>query len=313
LGYIKGDQVIDVTDALGAIPEARWPLPPGDRFIAHFKAVCAEVDRQQKGSFVQLVKSVKLLSPVANPTKVIGAPANYLKHVEEAKADAGINFGRASQTIDAYGLFLKNPTLVGPGEGVATQFADRRVDHEVELAIIIGKTAKRVPYDNALDYVAGYAIGLDMTVRGKEDRSQRKAMDGFSVLGPWIVTADEIKNPQKLAIELKVNGQTKQKFNTDDMAHKIPRCVEWVSSIHALEPGDILATGTNHRGLNAFHDGDTVELECEGCGTLRIKVRDDLKRTWSRETRLERQNKGFKDQQVLAPQLTGKYAPKVNA
>jgi hypothetical protein len=89
------------------------------------------------------------------------------------------------------------------------------------------------------------------------------------------------------------------------MAHKIPRCIEWVSSIHALDAGDILALGTNHRGLNPFMDGDTIEVETEGLGRLRFKVRDDLKRTWARETRLQRQEKG---QEGTTPQLTGKYA-----
>jgi hypothetical protein len=89
------------------------------------------------------------------------------------------------------------------------------------------------------------------------------------------------------------------------MAHKIPRCIEWVTSIHTLEPGDILATGTNHRGLSAFMNGDVIELETEGLGRLRFDVRDDLKRTWSRETRLDRQQKG---QEGTTPQLSGKYA-----
>ena len=272
LGYIKGDQIIDVTDALGVIPEARWPLPPGDRFIAHFKAVCAEVDRQQKGSFVQLVKSVKLLSPVANPTKVIGAPANYLKHVEEAKTDAGINYGRASQTIDAYGLFLKNPTLVGPGEGVATQFAERRVDHEVELAIIIGKTAKRVPYDNALEYVAGYAIGLDMTVRGKEDRSQRKAIDGFSVLGPWIVSADEVKDPDNLEFSITVNGEPRQKSNTKYQIFNCRKLIEYATKFYTLYPGDVIMTGTPE-GVGPVAPGDVMHCEIETIGSMDVAVR----------------------------------------
>jgi hypothetical protein len=93
-------------------------------------------------------------------------------------------------------------------------------------------------------------------------------------------------------------------INTSDMAHKIPRCIEWVTSIHTLEPGDILATGTNHRGLSGFQDGDRIELETEGLGTLHFNVRDDLKRTWSRETRLDRQEKG---QEGTTPQLTGKH------
>ena len=107
-------------------------------------------------------------------------------------------------------------------------------------------------------------------------------------------------------MKLWVNGALKQNFNTSDMAHKIPRCIEWVSAIHTLEPGDVLATGTNHRGLSSFQDGDVVELETEGLGRLRINVRDDLKRTWGRETRLDMQNKESKE--VTTPQLTGKYA-----
>jgi hypothetical protein len=103
-----------------------------------------------------------------------------------------------------------------------------------------------------------------------------------------------------------VNGKLMQNFNTDDMAHKIPRCIEFVSSIHTLEPGDILATGTNHRGLNALQDGDVVELETEGLGRLRVNVRDELKRTWPRDTRLEHASKGGKG--AFAPQTTGKYA-----
>ena len=106
-------------------------------------------------------------------------------------------------------------------------------------------------------------------------------------------------------MQLWVNGELKQNFNTSDMAHKIPRCVEWVSSIHALEPGDVIATGTNHRGLSAFQNGDRIELETEGLGRLRMQVRDELKRTWSRETRLDRQERGL---QGATPQLAGKYA-----
>jgi 2-keto-4-pentenoate hydratase/2-oxohepta-3-ene-1,7-dioic acid hydratase in catechol pathway len=134
-----------------------------------------------------------------------------------------------------------------------------------------------------------------------------KSRDTFAPMGPYIVTADEVADPHRLQVKLWVNGVLKQNFNTSDMAHKIPRCIEWVSSIHTLEPGDVLATGTNHRGLSAFMDGDVVELESEGLGRLRISVRDALKRTWGRETRLEMADKGAKT--ITTPQLTGKYAP----
>jgi len=162
---------------------------------------------------------------------------------------------------------------------------------EAELAIVIGKRASNVKAADAMSHVFGYTNFIDGSARSLLPPGntfyQVKSRETFAPIGPWIVTADEIADPQKLQIRLWVNGTLKQDFNTDDMAHKIPRCIEWVNAIHTLEPGDILATGTNHRGLNAFHDGDVVELETEGLGRLRIHVRDDLKRTWSRDTRLE--------------------------
>ena len=114
-----------------------------------------------------------------------------------------------------------------------------------------------------------------------------KSRDTFAPIGPYIVTKDEIPDPQKLQIRLWNNGTLMQNFNTDDMAHKIPRCIEWLTSIHTLEPGDIVATGTNHRGLNPFMDGDKIELEIEGLGRLAFNVKDELKRTWERRTRLQ--------------------------
>jgi len=135
---------------------------------------------------------------------------------------------------------------------------------------------------------------------------QMKSRDTFAPIGPYLVTKDEIQDPHRLQVRLWNNGVLRQNFNTSDMAHKIPRCIEWVSALHTLEPGDILASGTNHRGLHAFQHGDRIELEIDGLGKLAFHVGDDLKRTWSRETRLERQEKGL---DPLAAQLTGKHAP----
>ena len=171
--------------------------------------------------------------------------------------------------------------------------------------------AINVPAADAMKYIFGYMCFIDGSARGLPPPSnvffQMKSRDTFAPIGPFIVTADEIPDPHQLQITLKVNGEVKQNFNTSDMAHKIPRCIEWISSIHTLEPGDIIATGTNHRGLFGFQDGDKVELEVERCGKLSFNVRDDLKRTWDRKTRLERANLKLEG---LSPQLTGKYAKK---
>jgi 2-keto-4-pentenoate hydratase/2-oxohepta-3-ene-1,7-dioic acid hydratase in catechol pathway len=182
---------------------------------------------------------------------------------------------------------------------------------EAEMAVIIGKHARKVSQADAMSYIFGYCNFIDGSARGLPPSGntfyQMKSRDTFCPIGPYIVTADEIANPHKLQVKLWVNGELKQNFNTDDMAHKIPRCIEWVTSIHSLEPGDILATGTNHRGLSGFQDGDRIDLEVEGLGKLTFGVKDELKRTWSRETRLDRQNKG---QEGTTPQLSGKHAPK---
>ena len=161
-----------------------------------------------------------------------------------------------------------------------------------------------------MSYIFGYTNFIDGSARGLPPASngfyQMKSRDTFCPIGPFIVTADEVADPQRLSIRLWNNGVLMQDFNSDDMAHKIPRCIEFVSSVHSLEPGDILATGTNHRGLNPFMDGDHVELEVEGLGRLHITVRDDLKRTWERRTRLQQHEGGFEG--PTTPQLTGKYA-----
>jgi 2-keto-4-pentenoate hydratase/2-oxohepta-3-ene-1,7-dioic acid hydratase in catechol pathway len=181
---------------------------------------------------------------------------------------------------------------------------------EAEVAVVMGRPTSRVRAADAMGHVWGYVNFIDGSARGLPPAGntfyQMKSRDTFAPMGPYLVTADEIADPHRLAVKLWVNGALKQDFNTSDMAHKIPRCIEWVSSIHALEPGDVLATGTNHRGLSGFQDGDVIELETQGLGRLRFGVRDELKRTWSRETRLDRQQKG---QEGTTPQLTGKHAP----
>jgi 2-keto-4-pentenoate hydratase/2-oxohepta-3-ene-1,7-dioic acid hydratase in catechol pathway len=208
--------------------------------------------------------------------------------------------------------FFKSPTgIIGDGDTmVLTDIPATVFEGEAEIALVIGKHAKNVPASRAMDYIFGYTNFIDGSARGLLPPGntfyQMKSRDTFAPVGPWIVTADEIKDPHNLSVKLWNNGVLRQSFNTSDMAHKIPRCVEFISSIHPLVPGDLLPTGTNHRGLHAFQDGDKIELEVEGLGRLHINVRDDLKRTWSRETRLERQDKGL---DPIAPQLSGKYAP----
>jgi 2-keto-4-pentenoate hydratase/2-oxohepta-3-ene-1,7-dioic acid hydratase in catechol pathway len=180
---------------------------------------------------------------------------------------------------------------------------------EAEIAVAIGKRAYHVAEADAMSYVFGYLNFIDGSARGLPPAGntfyQMKSRDTFAPMGPYLVTADEIPDPYALQVQLWNNGELKQNYSVSDMAHKIAKCIAWVSSIHPLEAGDVLAMGTNHRGLHAFQDGDLIELETKPLGRLHVRIRDELKRTWGRETRLDRQNNG---EQGTTPQLTGKYA-----
>jgi 2,4-diketo-3-deoxy-L-fuconate hydrolase len=273
LGLVKGDQLIDVTIALERIPKLRWPRPPEDAMIANLDAIKLDIEENRKMGYVQGVNNVTLKSPVANPTKIIAAPANYMDHVDEAKDDVEINFGRETKTINEYGLFLKaNSALVGAGEGITLGHTDRRNDHEIEIAIIIGKTAKNVAYDDALDIVAGYAIGLDNTVRGMEDRSLRKSLDSYAVLGPWMTTADEIGDPDDLDFSISVNGEVRQNSNTKYLIFNCRKLIEYASKFYTLYPGDILMTGTP-QGVGPIERGDRLVCKVDIIGQMEVEVR----------------------------------------
>jgi 2-keto-4-pentenoate hydratase/2-oxohepta-3-ene-1,7-dioic acid hydratase in catechol pathway len=275
LGIVEGARVRDVTAALEVLPGYRYPLPGYDPLIAHLDEVIARA-REIRSSAPSLdLEGLKLLSPVANPSKVIAAPVNYQKHLTEVKADPALHQGNVAHTItiQSAGLFLKaTSSLVGPGEGIALRKLDRRNDHEVELAAVIGKRANNVSRGDALSYVAGYSIGLDITIRGTEDRSFRKSPDSYTVLGPWLVTADEIPDPGALDLSIGVNGRERQNSNTKYMILGVPELIELASSFYTLHPGDIISTGTPE-GVSPIVPGDVIVASIEKIGAMEVKVR----------------------------------------
>lgn len=272
LGVVDGENVHDVSYALDAIPAARWPFPRGDQFIAHLDAIVAAVKSRGLGSPSARLGAVTLRNPVPNAPKIVAAPVNYQLHVDESIADPAITLGKIPLAIGDAGLFLKNPTsLIGPDETIEVRFPDRRTDHELELGVIIGKRCGAATRATALDCVAGYVIALDMTVRGKEDRSFRKSIDSYSVIGPWLVTADEIPNPDALALELRVNGATKQKSNTKNLIFDVRKLIEWASEWYTLYPGDVLMTGTPE-GVSPVAPGDVLECTIERIGSMTVRV-----------------------------------------
>ena len=275
LGCVQGGEVFDVTAALDVLPEVRWPLPArGDLLIRHLGPIRERVEEVLPEAAIIDIDQVSLDSPVANPTKLIGAPVNYQTHIDEAEADEGIVFDQnVIKPISESLCFLKAcSSLVGPGQGVTRSFPNRRTDHELELAVVIGREARGISRGDALDCVAGYAMGLDMTVRGGEDRSIRKSVDSYSVLGPWLTTADEIEDPNNLDLRLRLNGEIRQDSNTRHLIYDVQMLISKCSEFYTLLPGDVIYTGTP-AGVGPVRPGDVLKCEIEGIGTMRVPVR----------------------------------------
>ncbi len=298
LGVLEGDAVLDVSFAVRGIPHTGpHDLISGliERFDEYKERLQGSAARAEK---VALSK-VRIRPPLPKPFNIVCMAVNYMEDGTRAEP-APIN------------AFHKSPhSVIGNGDTMVLPDVPATIfEGEAEVALIIGKRASKVKAAEAMDYVFGYTNFIDGSARGLLPAGntcyQMKSRDTFAPMGPYLVTADEIRDPHRLQVRLWVNGELKQNFNTSDMAHKIPRCIEWVTSIHPLEPGDVLATGTNHRGLSGFQDGDQIELETDKLGRLRFQVLDELKRTWDRETRLDRQQKKLEG---TTPQLTGKHAP----
>lgn len=283
LGLVEGDQVYDVSAALSVLPSTRWPVLPGDPLIAHLPQLIDAVrllrNKPEVMESALPLTQVRLHSPICNPSKVLAAPANYRKHVEQDTKDPSVDHGvhmkaleGVERPVDTYGLFLKAASaIVGPAEGVQIILPERRTDHEVELAVVIGKAGHSISRADAMSHVAGYCIGLDMTVRGAEERSFRKSPDSYAVLGPWLVTADEIPDPHVLMMSLSVNGELRQNSLTGAMTVDIPDLIVAASKFYTLHPGDVLMTGTPE-GVGPVLPGDKIRAACDGIGEMTLNV-----------------------------------------
>jgi 2-keto-4-pentenoate hydratase/2-oxohepta-3-ene-1,7-dioic acid hydratase in catechol pathway len=272
IGIVRNDRVSDITPLFAELGSPGWPYPPYDWIVGNFRAVQPRLESFLSRAAEHELASVQLRAPVANPGKIIGAPINYRDHIAEANADKEIHHGKTFTTLDQYGLFLKASTaLNGPDGKVEIPFADRRTDHEVELGVIIGKKAKRVPREQALAHVFGYCVALDITVRGPEFPGFRKSADTFAVIGPWITTADEVPDPNALDLEISVNGELRQKSNTRYLIFNVQHLIEYASAMYTLQPGDVIMTGTP-AGVGPVKPGDIMHARVAGLGELRIPV-----------------------------------------
>ena len=293
LGAVKGDNVVDLSDAANHIPHVS-PQDILSGLIADYATHKPHLEEAISASDGVPLSSVRLRSPAPGPMNIICMAVNYMENGTRSEP-APIN------------AFNKSPNaVIGDGDTILLPDVGSSIfEHEAELGLVISKPAWQVKAEDAFDYIFGYLNFIDVSARGIPAFYQMKSRETFAPMGPYLVTADEIADPQALPVKLWVNDRLCQDFNTDDMAHKIPRVIEWVTSVHSLGPGDVIATGTNHFGLSAIQDGDTIDMEVEGLGKMHLNVQDDLKRTWGRETRHEWESAG---NEGTTPQLTGKYA-----
>jgi len=273
LGVLIDGTIRDVTAAQDEIrSKARYDMK-GDAIIAALPEWRDRLQEMAEKADPIAVDSVDLLSPIARPGKLMAAPVNYLAHIAEARADKEIAVIERTSKIKEAGIFLKsNTALEGPSAGIPIRFPDRRNDHEFEFVMVIGKECSHVKPEDALDVIAGYTLGLDMTVRGAEDRSFRKSCDGYAVLGPWFVTADEIADPDNVSFKGSVNGEVRQDANTKDLVLDIRSLIEYASSFYTLYPGDIMYTGSPE-GVSQVHPGDELHFVCEPIGEFKTTIR----------------------------------------
>jgi len=273
LGVVEGDNVLDVTEAVRVLPSLSWPLPCYDVFVANWPSICKEIGSLKAKAPRRPLSQVKLLSPIANPNKIIGIAGNRKNRDSEViDFGPGVELNNTRREADPPRMFLKaNSSLCGCAAGVALRFLDRRTDPEAEFTYVIGKQGTDIPYSKAIDYVFGYTIGIDMSLRGSEPPSTRKSIDSYAMVGPWIVTPDEVPDPDNVGFTLTVNGQILQKSNTCNMQFGVSAIISHASKFFTLYPGDIIMAGSP-LGFDPIRPGDKLVAEFEHIGKMPFEI-----------------------------------------
>lgn len=261
LGVVRGDGVHDVSAVTARLPAVRWPYPPGDQFIAHLDALRPEMEALADKAAPVPLASVLLRCPVANPGKFLCGAGNF-KEVLAA--------GGHPRRLGL--LFKMTSAAAGPADGVILRWPERVTFHEAEIAIVIGKAGTEIPAARAFDHIAGYCLGLDMTMQGSEFPSFGKSFDTYGMMGPWLTTRDEIADPDNLAFRLQVNGEDRQVNSTANLVLGVAALVEHVSSVMTVHPGDVIFSGTPPSSVGPVVPGDVMHMEMEGLGEMTVAV-----------------------------------------
>jgi 2-keto-4-pentenoate hydratase/2-oxohepta-3-ene-1,7-dioic acid hydratase in catechol pathway len=262
--------LVDLTDLAG---EHTAPKQRMNALIEAWSEVKDEAARRAAAGGGTPLADARIRAPQPQPRDLFAAPVNYHKHQAEMGGAQGVYQDRKILNVEVRKGFLKAATsIVGPDGAIELPWPDRRFDHEAEIGAIIGREAKGVSEEEALDHVFGYTPLLDITLRGDEDRSFRKSMDTFTPIGPHILTADEVEDPANLDFWLTVNGELRQKSNTSYLIWSIAKLISAYSEVMTLQPGDIIATGTPE-GVGPIVPGDTVVLTIPAIGELTMRVK----------------------------------------
>lgn len=270
IGLVEQKEVIDITDLakdVGVHPPEKLV---GDPLVMALPDIALALAKDSAQRSRCAIDTVKLECPVRFPTKIVAAGNNYKAHAAEMARNRSA--GHSAYDLFSDGVFIKaTSSLIGPSDSINVRFPDRRTDHEVELVAVIGRVASNVSAESALSYVGGYCVGLDITMRGKEERSLRKSFDSYTVLGPWIVSPDEIPDPSNVRLSLHLNGALRQEARTSDMVISLPEIIAFASKFYALLPGDLIYTGTPS-GVGPITPGDKVRAEADLIGSMLLTV-----------------------------------------
>ena len=268
LGVITADGIVDISDALSSI-SYHTPQELIRMVIEDFDNLRSAIADAAENSTATALDSVSFKAPLPRPGQLVCLAGNYIEPDSPSRGE--------------FNAFLKSPTgIIATEDTVELPEADVTVFHfEPELAIVIGKTAKHLSEENALDHVFGYTHFIDVSARGLPGGFfLGKSWHTFAPMGPALVTADEVPDGNALGVKLWINDGLQHDFSTNSMARFIPELLAEVTNVVTLEPGDVVSTGTHHEALTAVGDGDTVKLAVEGFGPeLAVSVRDPLKRT----------------------------------
>ena len=261
LGVVRGTMVHDVTAVTDELPSVRWPYPAGDQLIANLETLRPKMEALADTVPGVPVDGVLLRAPVANPGKFVCGAGNHKVVLGAGGHPRRLGF-----------LFKMTNAAAGPADGVTLRWPERVTFHEAEIAIVIGKQGTGIPASAALDHVAGYCIGLDMTMQGPEFPSFGKSFDTYGMMGPWLTTRDEIADPDNLGFRLTVNGEERTRDSTASLVLGIRDLVEHAASVMTLHPGDVIFSGTPPMSVGPVVPGDVMHVAMDGLGEMTVKV-----------------------------------------